>query len=499
MAISLYSPEIEQHCLGLILRYPDLFADISFIAEKDFGTVRQRIYSVIRQQLEQVPAASVAPIILTEKLKSYGITAIEGVDMFTYLDGLSNRGRMLDKEQIVPLAKELKKMTVKRELIDKCDEAKQKVMKADTVEDMSNAVTQTITDIGTSYYHEGNTTQLFKNMRARIEASGAAEKEDLGYVGVIPSMDRTLGPLFRKGSFTNISSRSGGGKSSFGFYYAVSTAEAHNLPILWLDAGEMTDEELEDRAICCFSKGKIPLWAAVGNGWRRNKEWTDLMRGEVFPRAEKLIGRFHYKNVSGMTAKEKTAFVRRFYYNKIGRGNFLIIVDDYLKAIESMGKETKEYQAVGYYTSDMKSLVTTEIDAGFMTFTQSNRFGISKGKKITDIVDNDSVISVSDRIKDNCTANFLMRYKVTEELAREKNSFGNVVLKNLKIRQARGRDYASFAQPIKMSDGSFAEDYFNLDYHGFHYRDMGLFSEIQKKLGYVAIDLGKREGDEPLP
>ncbi len=499
MAQSLYSPEIEQHVVGLLLRYPDLWSDISFIAEKDLSSVRQRIFSVIRQQLDQSPPASVAPIILTEKLKSYGISAIEGVDMFTYLDGLSNRGRMLEKDQILPLAKELKKMTVKRELLEKCDEAKQKVMKAETVEDMSNAVTQTITEVSTSYYQEGNTTELFKNMRARIEASGAAAKEDLGYIGVLPSVDRTLGPLLRRGSFVNLSARSGNGKSSFGFYYAVSTAELHNLPILWLDAGEMTDEELEDRAICCFSKGKIPLWAAVGNGWRHNKEWTELMRGDVFPRAEKLVGRFHYKNVSGMSAKEKTAFVRRFYYNKIGRGNFLIIVDDYLKAIETMGKDTKEYQAVGYYTSDMKSLVTTDINAAFMTFTQSNRFGITKGKKITEIVDNDSVISVSDRIKDNCTANFLMRYKVTEELARERNSFGNVVLKNLKIRQARGRDYASFAQPIKMSDGSFAEDYFNLDYHGFHYRDMGLFSEVQKRLGYVAIDLGKREGNEPLP
>jgi len=492
-----YKTEIEQDIFGLLLVEPQLWPDINFLTKDDFAEVRQHIFDVIRQQLDA--NESVAPSILTDKLKGYGISTTGEVDTFVYLDGLVRRGKRLDSKHAVALAKELKKATVKRQLIAACKKTILEVEKVDSLEEMTNAVTSTISAVNTNYFKDGETTKLFTNLRARIEASGANEKEDLGYIGVFPSIDKTLGPLFRKGSFVNISARSGNGKSSFGFYYAVSTAEKHNLPILWLDAGEMTEEELEDRSLCCFSEGKIPLWAAIGNGWRRKKEWTELMRGEVFPRAEKLVGRFHYKNVSGMTAKEKVNFVRRFYFNKIGRGNFLIVVDDYLKAIESMNKEAKEHQSVGYYTSDMKGLVTTEIDAGFMTFTQTNRFGTTKGKKLADIQDNDSVISLSDRIKDNCTANFLMRYKVTEELARERNSFGNVLLKNLKMRQARGKEYAAFVQPIKMASGGFAEDYFNLDYHGFHYRDMGLFSEVCSRLGHTAIDLSVREGTEQMP
>ncbi len=295
-----------------------------------------------------------------------------------------------------------------------------------------------------------------------------------------------------------IGARSGGNKSSFGFYYAVTTAELHDLPVLWLDAGEMTEKQLIFRAACCFSKGRIPLWAARGNGWRTKPEWVDIMRGEVFPRAEKLIGRFGFKNVSGMTREEKISFMRRYHHNKIGKDRFLIIVDDYLKGMENMGKETKEYQTVGYYTSDVKSLVTNEINAGFMTFVQLNRFGVSKGRKAEDIVDNDSTISLSDRIKDNCTSVLLMRYKVVEELARERNAFGNVLLKTLKIREGLGRDYESFARPIKLAKG-FAEDYFNLEYHGFHFKDMGRFSDVCARLGHTAIDLSQREGGEPMP
>lgn len=496
--VSDYLIDIEQHLIGLLLHSPETWPEVNMIAAKDFSLVRRPIINVIRQQLDVIPQGSVTPVILAEKLKSYGTNDVGGVDTLVYLEGLARRGRLIEPKEAVNLLKELKTATVRRELIEACDEAKRAVQSGKTLDEMVGAVDKTLSGVSTSYFTSGTTFDVFESLEANVEARGSQEKEDLGYVGVLPSVDRTLGPLIHKGSFTNISARSGNGKSSFGFFYSVGTAELHNLPILWLDAGEMTPEQLQFRAVCAFSKGRIPLWAVRSNGWRKNKEWVDIMRGEVFPRAKRLVGRFHYKNVGGMSVKEKTAFMRRHYYNKVGRGNFLIIVDDYLKGMESLNKETKEYQSIGYYTSDVKSLVTSEIDAGFMTFTQSNRFGITKGKKENEIQDNDSVVSLSDRIKDNCTSNFILRYKVMQELAREKHAFGNVLLKNLKIREGLGKDYEFFARPIKTAAG-YAEDYFNLDYHGFHYTDKGLFSDVLKMLGHVAVDLSQREGDEKLP
>lgn len=496
-----HSPEIEQHLLGILLAEPTVWADVNMLTRLDFAPIRRHIFDAIKGQLDAAPQLPVNPIILVEKLKSYGQSATDvgGVDLLTYLTGLSDLGRMLRKEEAVALLRELKLGTVKREQIVKCDEAKRAVGEAKSFAEVVKAVDTTLTAVTNEYFKQGDTEDIFLNMEAKIEERGDQKEVDEGYGGVIPSMDRTIGPLITPGGFVNLTARSGNGKSAFGFFYAVSTAELHNLPLLWLDAGEMTIDQLRFRAACCFSQGKIPLWAVRSNGWRHNKEYTDIMRGEVFPRVKKLIGRIHYKSVGGMSPKEKVAFMRRHYFNKVGRGNFLIIVDDYLKGIENMGRETKEYQSVGYYTSDVKSLVTTEINAGFMTFTQSNRFGITKGKKEADIQDNDSVVSISDRIKDNCTVNLLMRYKVMPELAREKHAFGNVLIKGLKIREGLGRDYERFAMPLKLSNGSFAEDYFNLDYHGFHYRDMGLFSNALKTLGHVAVDLSTREGDEQMP
>lgn len=498
--VTLYSQEVEQHFLGLLLNYPDLWSEISFAAEKDFSPVRQRVFSVIRQQLELTPPQSVSPVILTEKLKSYGQSTTGEVDTLTYLEGLQRRGRLIEKKEAMDLLKELKKLTVKRELLAKCDEAKVRVAKAETLTEMTEAVTATIASVNTDYFKSGQTEDMFDGMMELIEERGNRQTEELGYVGVLPSIDATVGPLFHRGSFCNISARSGVGKSSIGFFYAVSTVEKYDdMRLLWLDAGEMTIEQLRFRAACCFSQGRVPLWALRSGAWRKNKEWVDIIRGEVGPRVKRLIGRVDYKNVSGLAAKEKVNFMRRHYYNKVGRGNFLAILDDYLKGIESMNKESKEYMTVGYYTSDVKNLVTDEINGGFMTFTQSNRFGISKGKKAEDIVDNDSVISLSDRIKDNCTTNWLMRFKVNEELGREKGAYGNIVLKNLKTREGLGRDFENFVRPIKLSSGQFAEDYFNLDYHGFHYVDKGRYSQMLSNLGHTAVDLTSTANKPVMP
>lgn len=488
---SLYSPDLEQHFLGLLLNYgSDLWSEVNLISEKDFAEVRRPVFQVIKLQLDATPPQPISPIILVEKLKSYGRTTIGEVDSLTYLEGLQRRGRLIEKKDAMGILKELKKQTVKRELIEKCDKAKAEVMRANNIEDIVSAVTATISSVNTEFFKSGETEDIFSDMVEVIEERGNQQTEDLGYVGVFPSIDKTIGPLISRSSFCNVTARSGVGKSSFGFYYSVLTAEKYpECYLLWLDAGEMTKQQLQFRAACCFSKGRVPLWALRSGAWRKNKEWTDIIRGEVWPRVQKLIGRVEYRSVGGMTAKEKTNFMRRHYFNKVGKDHFLIIVDDYLKAMESLNKDTKEYQSIGYYTSDVKNLVTDEINGGFMTFTQSNRFGVSRGKKADEIIDNDSVISLSDRIKDNCTTNFLMRFKVPEELAREKNMFGNVVLKNLKTREGLGRDFEKFVRPIKLSNGQFAEDYFNLDYHGFYYQDKGLYSEMMANLGHIAIDL----------
>lgn len=487
--MSLYDLEVEKDFLGILLNNPDVWGEIHWIAEKDFSQPHRPFFVVIKQQLENHEKV-LSTVLISERIKSYNIDL--KVDAYDYIESLKLRTRLSEKTEILPILKELKRLTVRRELIQKCEEAQKKLRedKSLDAEGMVGVVTNSLTSVNTDFYKSGETEDLMDGTIEMIEERGENEKEDLGYVGVLPSIDKTIGPLIHPGSFCNISARSGVGKSSLGFFYSSLTAELHeNIYLLWLDAGEMTKEQLQFRATCCLSKGRVPLWALRSGVWRKNKEWVDIIRGDVWPRVRGLIQRIDYRSVGGLSPKEKVNLMRRHYYRKVPKDGFLCIVDDYLKGMESLNRETKEYQAIGYYASDVKSLVTEEINGGFMTFTQSNRTGISKGKKASEIVDNDSVISISDRIKDNCTTNFLMRFKVMEELAKEENKFGNILLKNLKTRDGLGRDFESFIRPIKLSNGQFAEDYFNLDYHNFYFKDKGLYSEMLNRLGQVTVDL----------
>lgn len=494
-----YLPDTEQHFIGLLLNNPSVWPEVNLIAPKDFMRVRQPLMEVMRQQLDQTPPASVTPVILMERLKSYAVNDFDGIDVLTYLNGLEIRGRLLKTSEAINLLKELKEATATRELIEACEKAKVRIKEAKSFSEKVEAVTKTLASVQTEFFKSGDTEDMFAGMRDEIEQRGNSDDEQLGYIGVLPSIDRTVGPLLAPAGFCNISARSGVGKSSFGFFYAVSTVEKYeDMNLLWLDSGEMTLQQLQFRAAACFSKGRVPLWALRSGQWRKKQEWVDIIRGEVWPRVQRLVGRCAFKNVSGMTAKEKVNFMRRHYHAKVGSGRFLAIVDDYLKGMESLNKETKEYQSIGYYTSDVKNLVTDEINGGYMTFTQSNRYGIVKGKKAEEIQDNDNQISISDRIKDNCTTNWILRFKVMDELSREKNAFGNVVLKNLKVREGLGRDFESFIRPIKVGN-TYVDDYFNLDFHGFHYRDMGLHSEMLAALGHTAIDLSSDKTKREMP
>ncbi len=485
--------------LGLLLQSPDTWPDVNFLSRDEFSDSFKHLFDVVKQQLDS--NQSVTPIIVAEKLKSFGMSGAEigGVETLIYLEGLHRRGRSIEKKDALALAKELKKASVKRDLIAACKKAALEVEKAQSFDEMTSAVTKTLTSIETDYFKGGNDTEeMFGTLIARIEELGNNPLDPalVGYSGVLPSIDRALGPLIGPGNFVNVTARQNSGKSSFAFFYAIQTALKHNLPILWTDVGEMSLEQLQKRAVCCLSDGRVPLWAIKSGQWRTNPQWEKIIRQEVWPKVRKL--KLYYRSTAGLAPKEKVNFIRRFYFNTIGRGNFLIIIDDYLKGVESLMKDSAEWQGVGYYVSDVKSLVTDEINASFWTSTQANRMGISKGKKMGDIVENDSVVGLSDRINHNATHAFFLRYKVTDELAREKNSFGNTVAKVLKIRDGLGMEFEQFMRPIKVG-GGYVENHFNLDYHGFHYVDKGWNSEMLARLGHTAVDLKSQGNDEQMP
>lgn len=484
----LFSLEAEQSIISILLKNPEAYYEIYFLTPFDFSKNNAPIFSCIVQLINDKEKPD--PIIVAQRLKNISIS-LENIELETYVQSLF--WRVTDKSNILVLAKELKKLTIRRELIEKCEKARNELVSAGEkpVEEIVSIVDRTLTDITTKYY-QSDTTDLFADLIETVEERGnnPINTEDLGYMGPFPSINETLGALVYPGSFTVIGSRSGGGKSSLGFFYNVFLAEKYNLPILHLDSAEMTIEQLQMRAVCALSNGRVPLWAVKSGEWRKSAEWTHIIKNEVWPRVKKI--KIYFQNIGSFNAKELVAFIRRFYYGKVGRGNHLLVHWDYIKGSESTNKNNAEYQAIGFMVNDLKTLITDEITGSIWTSVQNNRTGIYTGKSANEIRDSEESFSLSDRILQQSTNSFLMRYKVPEELLFENNAFGNVVLKPVKERELLGRKYEEMLKPVKIKNGKsfkMVKNYFNLLSHNFYYSDMGSLRDMVEKLGTAKIDL----------
>lgn len=486
---SLYAVEVEADSLALLIQHPDTFGDFYLIDRGDFSKVHQPLWDVISLQLNQTPPGSVTPMMLSERLKGFGISALEGgFEVCPYLEGLLTR--FVERKDAAHLARELKRLTVRRQLVEKMETARKELVQTPNAsfEDMTGLVERNLASIATAY-HKPEVIEVFSTMEATVEkrADNPIDPDQQLYQGPIPSINRTIGPVVFPGSFTTTIARTSAGKSALSFYYCVHVAERYNLPLLWLDAGEMTIEQIQMRAVCCLSGGVVPLWMVRTGEWRKHPEMVKLIRGELWPRVRKL--RLYYHNTSGMSPKDRVAFMRRFHYATVARDEFLLICEDYLKGVEALGRDRAEYQAVGYYVSDTKSLVTNELNAGYWSCLQSNRSGISKGKKPDEMQDHEGSASLSDRISWESTNQFFMRFKEPLELARERGLYGNVLLKPTKCREGYGREYEKILRPVKLANGTFVGNAFNLQMTHFSYTDHGLVSEMLAALGDGAVDM----------
>jgi len=501
---SLYNVEIESHALAALLQYPDTFADFGLVVQSDWSEIHQQLWDVISHQLSQVPVASVSPMVLSERLKGFGITSLKNVDMnvYDYLEGL--RLRFVEKSEANGLARELKRLSVRRGLANRADAIKRELVAKPnlTFDEMTVLVEKELSSVTTQYY-KPEVTDMFANLIDVIEDRGnqPLTAESAGYLGPFPSINLTIGPLTYHGSYTVIGARTNVGKSSLGWFYQTYLAEKYQLPLLHLDEAEMTVEELQWRAVCALSGGKIPYWAVFRGEWRKHKEWTRMIRDDLWPRVRKMtqVG-LYYKNVGSLSPHETISFMRRFYHNKVGNGRFLLIHHDYLKGKEAGSGRQQEHQVMGSFVGDEKTLITEEILASIWTSVQNNRSGTFGGnKKAEEINDDTDVFGLSDRIIQQSTHGFTMRFKTPAQLAYEKNLFGSLQLSPLKKRQLLGERYKEMLTPVKMPSGQFKANYYNLDTEGFSYRDCGSLRDMMQVLGDGSVDMSGDKAAVPHP
>ena len=492
---ALYNPEVESSLIAALVQYGiDVWADLTLINEGDFSPTNRSIFALVKQELDKTPPGAVTPLMIAERAKGIGLR-IENVEILDLLEAL--RIRFVQKKDVADLARELRRITVRRQLVEKAHAVQRELVARPNAsfEEMTGLVEKTLSSINTEYHNASEFTNVFDSIIEVTErrADNPLDASTMGYMGPFQTMNRICGAITDKGLLVTVGARTGNQKSALGFHYNLFLAEKYGVPILLMDVGEMSLDRIQRRAACCMAEGRVPLWAIASGEWRQNKEWKHVIQHECWPRIKKL--HIDYINVGNMSPREKIALIRRYYYKQVGRGNPFGILDDYLKGIEALGKNSAEYQAVGYYVNEVKSLITNEIPAWYWTSVQNNRSGVYQGKKVADITDSEDQMGLSDRIIQQSDWGFILRFKVVEEIAAEQSLFGNMKLTPVKTRELLGKHFDKGLKPVRLPTGKFSPNYFNLESQSFHFTERGDLNHMLSILGKGPVDMRDKAAD----
>jgi len=483
----IFSLELEQHLLTGLIKHPDKYGNIaSFINENDFcadeNAINKTIFYVLRQALEN--AEKIDEVLLAQRVDALNISFPNDIKISDYIHSLSLR--KVSPDNIEKIAQELKKFTVRREIFEGAKKVADSMRKMspsvsynDIIETADNTFNERINffDVGSN-----TPTNISDEMEEWIELRGNNPVTEFGLMSPYKRLNDLYGSLLRPGNITVIVARSGVGKTRFCMDFCTKVSAEYDVPILHFDNGEMSKEELIISQ-CSALSGVSANLLETGQ-WRQAGEETVNKVRSVWEKVKKI--KFYYYNAGGMSVDNMIATLRRFYYSKIGRGNPLIFSFDYIKTTFENNSAKSEWQVVGEMVDKFKKTIQKEIlsDGGpvipMITSVQSNRQGIVNNRQPQDVRDDESIVSLSDRITQFCSHMFILRQKTLDETAAEPN-FGNHKLINVKSRHL-GSDYMRAINPVRMPDGSLRKNAINLQMDGFSVEERGDMVDLVRAL-----------------
>tara|TARA_Y100001937_G_scaffold14752_2_gene19961 strand:- start:2737 stop:4254 length:1518 start_codon:yes stop_codon:yes gene_type:complete len=490
----IYNFELEKQLLAGLIKYPESFAEISnFVSNSDFYSKQSSLHSAIFRIIKQAidVGDEIDEIIIAQRVNEVGLSFEDNLNPSDYIKSLSLR--KVPEGNILKTAKELKKYTIRREILESSQDIVKKMKNIapessyrDIIEAADNVYNSRI-----NLYEIGNDTpeNIYEDMEALVEERGNNPVTEFGMMGPHQKINDIYGSLLRAGNITVIVARSGVGKTQFCMDYSTKVSLQYGVPVLHFDNGEMSKEELIMRQ--CAALSGVPMHLLESGKWRKaGQDVVDKVRS-VWPKVKNL--KFYYYNVGGMDVDSMVNTLKRFYYAKVGRGNQMVFSFDYIKTTsESVGNKS-EWQVVGEMVDKFKKCVQKEIlnDGNpvipMITSVQSNRYGITTNRTSQNIVDDESIVSLSDRITQFCSHMFILRSKTTDEVETEGGRFGTHKLINVKARHL-GSDIAGAVEPVSIGD-SLRKNAINLDFNNFNITERGDLRDIARVLnGHEDLD-----------
>lgn len=496
----IYNFELEKQLLAALIKEPDNYSEISnFINERDFysedSNLHSTIFTIIKQAIDA--GEQIDEVIIAQRVASLGLSFEDKVNTSDYIRSLGLR--KVPQGNLIKTAKELKKFTIRREIFESAQEVARKMKSISPETSYSQIIEQADNTYNSkiNLYEIGNDVpvNIYEEMESLIEFRGNNPIKEFGMMGPHQKINEIYGSLLRPGNITVIVARSGVGKTQWCMDYATKVSMKYDVPTLHFDNGEMSKEELIMRQ--CAAITGVPMHLLETGDWRRaGQDVVDKVR-LAWPKIKKM--KFYYYNVGGMDVDSMLKVLRRFYYGKVGRGNKMIFSFDYIKTTSESGGGKNEWQVVGEMVDKFKKCIQKEILHNgepiipMITSVQSNRSGITNNRQSQNIIDDESIVSLSDRITQFCSHMFILRNKTTDEIETEGRSFGTHKLINVKARHL-GKDIAGAVEPVQIGD-TLRKNFINLEFKNFCITEKGDLRDIAR-LAQGNLDLDENDSDE---
>lgn len=499
----IYNLEFEKQVLAAFLQKPEVvFDNLEILSEEDFynsSLLHKTIFSVLKRSIEK--DESLDEVVLAQRIKDLGIQFKEDISIVDYLRSLQMR-KVGDAKTILSSIRELKKVTVRRTIFETSNKMAE-VMKSISPETPYAQIIEQADDIYNqkiNMFEEGvdSPQNIFELMEDFIEERGNNPIDDFGMMGPHQKVNDIYGSLLRPGNITVVVARSGVGKTQFCMHYSTWVADKYDVPVLHFDNGEMSREELIIRQ--CAAMSGVPSYLLESGRWRQAGPEVVAKVRAVWKKIKNL--KFYYYNVGGMTVDNMVNVLKRFYYSKVGRGKEMVFSFDYIKTSSESGANNKnEWQLVGEMVDKFKKTIQKDIlydgnpVISMVTSVQSNRSGITTNRQAANIIDDESIVSLSDRIIQFCSHMFILRKKVAEEIAEEGSLFGTHKLIEVKARHL-GEDIAGALEPVRVGD-TLRKNFINLEFKNFNIVEKGDLRDIVEWMESQAQLEASGGGDVP--
>lgn len=471
---NLYSVNLERTCLGGLINNTKTLIELdSVLTDKDFFFREHMIiFSILRGLV--LGGRDVDKVLLAQKCKELNLNSFNELDIFSYIDSASFT--KINEKGVIEFAKELIKLRIKREIFLNAQEIQSFISEKQekTIEQLISGADKIYNDKINQYISTDIPSDLFAEAEDIIKERALNTDKIVNINTPFKIFNDMFGSL--RVGLTAICGRAKNNKSSIllniGFGAALQDKDLH---ILYLD----TELKKQDHAFRCMAAFSQINMAYIEDGsWLKNKELADKINNS-WGVINSLKGKFHHHYIGNRPIEEVIGIIKRWYYSVCKRGGKALVILDYIKiGDEKLSNFNGEHQELGRKINSLNA-VSQELGIPILSSMQLNR------SAITDQKEDESAISMTDRLSWFANGVFIFRKKRPDEVADEGEKFGTHKLIPVVLRY-QGKN-TSLLDLVRVTDHhsknnkpSYRQNFINFNFSNFLLEERGTLRDIVK-------------------